>query len=238
MTGPTRAYVIPWMTALLLAGLSWIFWLELHYPLDPAGANAAPAAATLLAFGGLSPKLVEGGDIYRMLSAPFLHGSLRHLEANLLALAIMGYSLERGAGRAWLCCIFTAGGLAGSVTALLVGGDDVLAGASGSVMAMVTANFVISFRFADNDVKYRSWILSVVALGLALFPLTQAGASHLSYGVHIGGAILGAMLGGLLLASWWEDEELPAFQIAAFGLSFAAIISTAIIAYGVASRYP
>lgn len=238
MTGPSRAYVIPWLTAVLLGIVIVIFALEQHYGLEPAGANMAPTTKTLLAFGGLSARLVQQGEIYRMLAAPFLHGSLRHLEADALVIAVAGYGLERRVGRAWLSCIFAAGGLAGSVMALLVAGSEVTAGGSGGAAAMVTASLLSAFRMADREARLRTWLLMAVALWVVLFPLTQGRASHVDFGATLGGAILGIMLGGLLLATWWEDEELPSFQLPAAGLSAAAAVSSAIIGYAVVARFP
>jgi rhomboid protease GluP len=243
MSGLTRPYVIPWMTTLILGVVAAIFVMQQRYGLNPSGPNLTPSVETLLAFGAISSKLVEQGEIFRMLSAPFLHGSLRHLEADLIALAVVGYSLERRIGRAWLSCIFATGGLAGSVVALLVSGDGVTVGGSGGVMAMITANVVVTFRSSVNDDpesddKARLRLLMAVMLGVALYPLTQIHFAHIGYGAHLGGAILGIMLGGLLIATWWDDEMMPSFQLPAAGLSLAAVISSTIIGFAVAAHFP
>jgi membrane associated rhomboid family serine protease len=238
MAGVTRRYVIPWLTVTLLAVFVAIFVLEQRFGLEPSGKNKAPAITSLLAFGGLSWALVQQGEFYRMLAAPFLHGSLSHLQSNAIVFALVGYSLERQVGRAWLFCIFAAGGLAGSLMSLLVTQTTVSVGASGGIMAMMAARFFVTFRMPNSRAKMRSQWFTLLNLGMAIYPLFSGAANGVDYGAHLGGAIFGLLIGVLLLVAWSEFDELPPFRLGAAVLAVAALCSFATTAYAVTQRYP
>jgi rhomboid protease GluP len=104
----------PVVTAAILAALTCIFVAELVYGVGPWINLLEPTTLTLVAFGGLVPNLVlQFGEWYRLLSAPFLHADATHLAMNAIALFLAARSLENLVGRAWFGAIYVIGGLAG-----------------------------------------------------------------------------------------------------------------------------
>jgi rhomboid protease GluP len=231
-------FCLPWLTVTLLAGFIVVFVLEQRFAVTLSGRANSPTVATLVALGGLSRPLAESGQWYRLLTAPFLHSGIAHLAANGLAFALSGYALERLVGRAWLFSIFAAGALAGSVGSLiLLAPTTVSVGASGAIMAMLTALFMISFRLAPGRAKTGIQVHSLRVAIPALIPVHSASV-HIDYGAHAGGALFGAVIGFLLLRIWQDDAPLPPLRANATVLATFAAVSFAASGYAVAERYP
>jgi rhomboid protease GluP len=235
---------IPWLTVGIAGVLCAIYAFEQHLALMGTGLVAQPSLGVVIALGGLSRRLIEQGEGYRILSAPLLHANLQHLVGNLVVFVFAGYRLERQVGRAWTFCVFAAGGLAGSVMSVLLSNAAmVTVGASGAIMAMLAALFFVSFRLPDGAAKTRAQRWVVFLLVPALIPLSGRGATNpVDYACHFGGTLVGAVLGLLLLLSWREqrgsDCAQPALRVPAALVSVGAILAFASSAYGVNRAYP
>lgn len=108
-----------------------------------------------MAFGGLVPNLVlQLGDWYRLLSAPFLHADATHLAMNAIALFLAGRSLENLVGRGWFGAIYVIGGLGGSLLSLaLTPASIVSVGASGAIMGLFAAMLVASVHYPPGPIR-------------------------------------------------------------------------------------
>jgi rhomboid protease GluP len=230
-------FCMPWLTVGLLASFIAVFVLEQRFAVVSAGPAQNPTVVTLVALGGLSRALATSGEWYRLLTAPFLHASLKHLTANGIAFALSGYALERLVGRAWLFCIFALGALAGSAGSLTLSPPTTVSvGASGAIMAMLTALFMISFRLPIGKVKTNIQVHSARIAIPALFPISNT-TMHIDYGAHTGGAVFGVVIGFLLLGSWQDDSPLPDLRAGATALAAAAALSFGLGGYAVTQRY-
>lgn len=229
---------LPLVTAVLLIVFGVVYRHEMA--LSDAHHEPALTTTTLVALGGLSRTLVASGQWYRMLSAPFLHGGAGHLVGNAVTFALAGLALERLVGHAWMFCIFAAGALAGSAGSLvMLGPTTVSVGASGAIMAMLTALLMVSLRLPAGRARrsiqgQAGW----VALS-ALVPVGHvAGTAPIDYGCHVGGALFGALLGLLLLGNWQRGAILPSYRNPAAVLAAAAAIAFATSAYAVRISHP
>ena len=147
--------------------------------------------------GALIPyNVVAQGEVYRLFTAMFLHGSLGHIFFNVYALYIVGSAAEPIFGRIRFLLIYLLGGLTGSALSLLLGGlDSASVGASGAVFALFTAWAVHLYQhrgvYANVGARLRHMLFVIgINLLLGFFP-----GSRIDNWGHIGG-----MLGGLLLA--------------------------------------
>ena len=147
--------------------------------------------------GAMIPQLVVGhGELYRLVSAMFLHASLGHVFFNMYALFIVGGALERVVGRPRFLLIYFLGGLTGSALSLALGGlDGASVGASGAVFALFVAHHVnikMNSEFyvgAPGQLRHMAMLI-VINLVIGFLP-----GSRIDNLAHIGG-----MLGGALLA--------------------------------------
>ena len=228
----------PWLTVLLLSVFILVFILEQRAAITP-GRDLSPSIATLIALGGLSLDLARSGQWYRVLTAPFLHTGLAHIIANGIAFLFAGYALERFVGRAWTFCLFAAGALAGSFASLSWSSpSSVSVGASGAIMAMLVALFMISFRLPPGRAKTFVQVQSARVAIPALIPVAHSAAVQVDYGAHFGGAAFGGILGLLLFFTWEEHSPLPTLRATATLFAVVAALSFARCCYAVADRYP
>lgn len=147
--------------------------------------------------GALIPQLVVGqGELYRLLTAMFLHGSLGHVFFNVYALLIFGRAVEPVFGRVRFLVVYLLGGLTGSVLSLALGGlAGASVGASGAVFAIFAAHAVHLYQNRRLYANVRGQLqhmgfLVAVNLFIGFMP-----GSRIDNWGHIGG-----MLGGALLA--------------------------------------
>lgn len=222
----------PWLTAAMLAAQIAVFAFE---RLAGPGAAGDPSLATLVAMGGVSRDLVASGEAWRLMTAPLLHAGAVHLLANAVAFALAGYALERLVGRAWMFCVFSAGALGGSLASIALNPPSMVSvGASGAIMAMLAALLLASVRMPAGRLRTNvQWQAARTAIP-ALVPFGHgAGGLHVDYGAHLGGAVVGGVLGLLLLRSWRDHLPLPGRRTAAAGLALA--FAAAFAASGVAA---
>src|SRR5690606_35881372 len=136
-----------WLTNLLAGGRQLVEWFAL-------------ARLTFFVEGD-PPTLigVEQGEWYRMITAAFLHEQVWHIGLNMLALWILGSSLEPVMGRWRFLLLYLLSALGGSAASLLVMPTvDVAAGvagqigygASGAVFGLFGALFVIARRLGRD----------------------------------------------------------------------------------------
>lgn len=199
----------PWLTATLLASICGIYAAETLHPVG-GGLKLTPSIETLVAYGALVPDLVvERGEWYRLLTAPLLHGSLLHILMNGLALWSIGPDLERRVGRTWLFVLFFQGAVGGALGSFLLNPSDIVSvGASGAIMCLIAAAFVVMFHSREPRRWEQQWEM-LRAVGLSLVPLFFIGRhSGIDGAAHLGGAVTGFALGGLLWFNW--DDEAPA----------------------------
>jgi len=208
----TAAKPFPLVTALILATIILIFLAEMNFGVAPDRGPFRPAISTLLAFGGLQYPLVIGGQWHRLFSAPLLHADLKHVALNSVALWYAGRMLEGMIGRWWFAAIFILGGLAGCAMSLAINAPNIVSvGASGALMAVLSATIVLAWH--DDDVATRRG-----KQGQALFLLIPSlipigfGAGKVDFAAHFGGAIGGAVIGGILLAIWSKHDAMPALR--------------------------
>jgi len=130
-------------------------------------------------------------QVWRLLTAGFLHYGLIHLLLNMWALLILGREVERMVGRWRFVAIYLLSGIGGALGEYLFGNPDGFsAGASGSVFGLFGALFFF-FRRLNLDPR---GIVIIVALnfGLGFF------ISNISWLGHLGGLIVGALCGAVL----------------------------------------
>lgn len=210
----------PWLTCTMIAALTLVFAAEHLFAVAPWHGALAPDVLTLIALGGLDQASVTAGDWFRLWTAATLHADILHLVFNSVALYIGGAVLEGLLGRAWLLAVFLLGALGGSLLSYSLNPTNIVSvGASGAIMALLTAAFVSSFRLPDGPLR-TPLQMSLLQMGIpALLPLFMG----VDYAAHLGGALTGALLGLLLLRTWPRSEPLPKFRRLALLLNIAGL---------------
>jgi rhomboid protease GluP len=216
----------PLLTTAILAVLFAVFAAEIAFGIGPWTKLLQPTIATLVAFGGLSRDLVlQLGDWYRLLSAPFLHLDAGHLAMNAIGLFLAGRALEWLIGRAWFGAVYFVGALTGSLLSLaLNSASDVSVGASGAIMGLFATMLVISAHYPPGAIRTGLQMNAIYVLVPSLLPFASVlKGERIDYAAHFGGAIGGTIVGLVLLWTWSKNDALPRFRHVAAAIAIAGL---------------
>jgi membrane associated rhomboid family serine protease len=140
----------------------------------------------------LSRFTVGEGEVWRLVTAGFLHAGLLHLLFNMYALYILGSMLEPGIGRLRFGLIYFVSLLAGSFGALLLQPTGYTVGASGAIFGLMGGAVVILRNRGIDPME------SGLGLWIGLNLLITFTIPGISIGGHIGGLIGGALVAAVL----------------------------------------
>jgi membrane associated rhomboid family serine protease len=153
-----------------------------------------PGVGAVLTVGGIRGGLGATVELWRWLSAVYVHLGALHLVMNLLALSSFGRSIEESQGGPRMLVLYVLAGVAGFAASRLWYGpfSPTTAGASGAILGLLGVRVAELYRArhpAARDLLLQN-LAYVVAFAL-LFPVNNA--------AHLGGFLAGA--GGTLLAA-------------------------------------
>ena len=167
----------------------------------------------------MAPDLgVAGGEVWRIVSAAFLHAGPFHLLMNMAALWLLGSQLERAMGPARYVALYITALFAGAFGVLLVDPTALTVGASGAVFGLMGAAFALQKRRGIDP--WASGVGGLIIVNL-LFTFFYPG---ISVGGHVGGLLGGALAGYVLFTL--EDKS----PSAAPALGACAALSTVFFA--------
>jgi rhomboid protease GluP len=160
--------------------------------------------AKLAVLGAIVPQWINEGEVWRLLSAMFLHGdgtkggTLLHLGVNLLALYQLGSLYEMMFGTRRFLIVYFVTGLAASLTSYVhnVGAS---VGASGAIFGVLGA-FIFSVRRSPrwrHERAARS-IVKQLLFWIAANLVIGASIPQIDLAAHIGGLVAGLLLGAVL----------------------------------------
>ncbi len=180
---------LPPVMLCLIAAVVVVFAWEL-------ATGALDNTQALTAAGAMSRRLVLAGEVWRLVTAVFLHASAGHLVGNCVVLYIAGMACEHAFGWYRAALVFLVSGFCGSLVSMAFHtGPSV--GASGAIFGLLGAVIVFVYK------HQRFIVLRGKRIGLAL--LVWA-----SYEIALGFftpwidnyAHIGGLLGGAL-AAWF-----------------------------------
>lgn len=222
----------PIVTYTLLGVIAIVYCLQLLF----GAVDFAPAAIRM---GALSASRVEAGEVWRLVSCTFLHGSLMHLLLNGFVLLSIGVSLEPLLGSARFLALYTASAIGGSLLSLVFLGDKYSVGASGAIWGLMCAQAAFAwFSKGILPVTMQKPMRSGVGQNLLLNVMNSL-RPGVDFGAHAGGGIVGALLvvTGILTAGMprWAlvpaGEEAPADRVPA-PFKLAACLSGLLLVLG------
>jgi membrane associated rhomboid family serine protease len=152
--------------------------------------------------GALSRPTVGDGEVWRLLTAGFIHAGMPHLLFNMLSLWVLGTMLEPGIGRVPFLIIYFVSLLGGSFGALIATPVGFTVGASGAIFGILGAAIVV-LRSRGID-PMESGLVFWLGFNL-LFTFTVSG---ISIGGHLGG-LAGGTLAALALYEVGPRLRLP-----------------------------
>ncbi|MGI8999458.1 MAG: rhomboid family intramembrane serine protease [Candidatus Limnocylindria bacterium] len=142
--------------------------------------------------------LVGQGEWWRIFTSAFFHLGPIHLAFNMYVLYLYGQIAERMYGRVEFAAIYLLCAAGGSVLTILVDPQQFALGASGAIFGLVGLLFVVSRRHhavLGGEARMRVGGIGSYLIFLLIFTFL---VPSISWTGHIGGLLVGALLGFLL----------------------------------------
>ncbi len=179
-------------------------------------------------YGVVPTQVVQGQQLYTLLTSMFIHGGWMHLISNMLFLMVFGDNIEATLGKLPYMLFYLVGGLVASAAHILVNLESTMpsVGASGAIAAILGA-YIVMFPHSRVKVLYFSWLgmgvtrvtavlflgfwaLSQFLNGVASLGAETAQTGGVAVWAHIGGFVCGLVVGFLFkgraeqLRTWRE----------------------------------
>ncbi len=159
---------------------------------------------------------------WRLLTAAFVHStsSFWHIALNMLALWMLGRSLEPLLGRSRFLALYLISALGGSVAVALIAPFTPVVGASGAVFGLLGALLVIGRHLGAN----LTGIIIVLAINLVIGFIP---GFQIAWQAHVGGLAVGALI-GLVFARTRRPQQLGT-QIAYLALIVVGLLALLLV---------
>ncbi|MFB7249562.1 rhomboid family intramembrane serine protease [Microbacterium sp. NPDC056234] len=176
---------------------------------------------TALAFWApyLYPNL-NGGvfEPWRVVTAALVHGSIWHFAFNMLALWVIGRTLEPMLGRWRFLTLYVLGAIGGSVAVACLEPAVSTIGASGAVFGLFGALIIIGRHMGANI----TGILVIIGLNLVIGFVVPG----IAWQAHIGGAAVGLLVALIITRTRRRDQRLwQILWLVALGLALIALLA-------------
>lgn len=157
------------------------------------GATALSGVTASIAqkLGANNYTLVTSGEIWRLITHMFLHGSLIHIVLNMYSLYILGSQLETFIGKAKFIFVYIVSGIVGGLLSIALDPTTTSVGASGAIFGMLGAMLYFGNHYRTylgNAIKQQ--IIPIIILNLIIGFQPNSGIDNWA---HIGG-----LVGGIL----------------------------------------
>lgn len=146
----------------------------------------------------LYPSFTGSFEPWRLFTVLLVHSGFWHVGLNMLALWMLGRSLEPMLGRSRFVWLYLLSGLGGSVAVVLFGFTSAVVGASGAIFGLFGALLVIGRHIGANITGIAVVLginLVITFLPLLTSGLGGGGGVQISWQAHVGGLAVGALVG-------------------------------------------
>ena len=176
-------------------------------------------------------------EVWRFLTYMLVHSGYFHIAFNIIIQLVLGIPLEM-VHRWWrVMLIYICGVVAGSLASSITDPDVFLAGASGGVYALIAAHLAnVIFNWGEMEFPWLRLllflILAGVDTGVAIYYRYLGVDTKVSYVAHIAGALVGLLLGIVVLRNLrvhsWEKGLWWCALIVFLGLFLTLIVWNAV----------
>ena len=223
----------PWVTWAILAGCLGAYWLTC-----PSG-TTDPTEESLVRYGAKVDHLIESGQIWRLLSAAFLHGAWWHLAINAFALMAIGQSVESVAGARRYLCLFVTSAITASAASYHYN-PGIAIGASGAVFGLFGAELVFMIKvlplYHARHARVSCSALFSILLGLLFLAFNLVLGwllPRIDNAAHIGGLLTGLVM-GLAIPIRPPPRQSPWTELR---LNLTTLLCLGLIGYATANAY-
>lgn len=174
---------LPWATYVVIMVDVIVFLL-----MELAGGSTR--TSVLIAFGAKVNPLIQQGEVWRLVTANFIHIGFVHLAFNMYALWSLGSFAEELFGHARFLLLYLISGIGGTLASYLFS-QAISAGASAAIFGLLGALILYSWRHPQLWRSGFGMNLVVVTAVNLIFGMSQPGIDNFA---HLGGLVSGAVL--------------------------------------------
>ena len=172
-------------------------------------------------YGAIPQEIIQGQDMYTLLSCMFLHGGWMHLIGNMLFLWVFADNIEGVVGTFNFMIFYIIGGVAASAIHIFFNpySEVPMVGASGAISAVMGAYLIM---FPSSRIKVLIliffttayvpalfflgiWIVQQLVAGVGSLNPTTAESAGVAWWAHIGGFIFG-VVAGFIARKQYKDQ--------------------------------
>jgi rhomboid protease GluP len=191
---PQERPALYWVIGLVVINV--LVWIAME------GAGGSEDSDTLLRFGASRAALLAEGQWWRTVTAVFIHIGLRHLLANMVALALLGWAVLQSWGVGRFYFMYLVAGVAGNwISFALSPTASIKAGASGAILGLLGVLAATRVRAIRADIRsarpsrFKTW--HIIAMLVAFYGFV-IGTGHVDHLAHLGGLVTGGLLAMVL----------------------------------------
>jgi rhomboid protease GluP len=220
---------VPVATLVYIAACAAMYFITLKatqdhlYAVGGETGGTSPGNFEVIRFGANFRWLVEHGELWRLVTANFLHASLSHIAMNAYGLWVAGSVIEDRFGSARATFLIVVTGVAGAYASYRWGGGFALgASTAGFGLMGFVVGHALRFRgraTADLRDRFVPWLMYGLFITFA--------DSHIDKWGHLGGLVAGLVF-GVVLADKQQARRLPAAVWNVLALASVAVVCWAL----------
>jgi membrane associated rhomboid family serine protease/tetratricopeptide (TPR) repeat protein len=194
-----------WVASALIGANVAVFAVMVFSGVSPT----SPTTSDTLAWGANFGPRIADGELWRLLSAAFVHIGVLHLGMNMIALRSLNV-VERLFGSAGFAFIYFASALGASITSVFYHPATISAGASGAVAGLLGAllAFFLLYRRVLPAAVFRSMIGGIL-LTIGINVVIARSVPFVDNAAHAGGFVTGFVAGLCLYRRLGPVEGAP-----------------------------
>lgn len=149
----------------------------------------------LILLGAKYSPLIYDGEVWRLITSAFLHGSFLHIACNMYMLYIIGPQIEQVYGKVKYLVIYLVSCITSSTLSLIINPDSISVGASGGIFGLMGAMLAFALIERKNiNKEYINGLIKTIGINLVIGLIVI----NIDNAAHIGGFLGGIVLGSIL----------------------------------------
>jgi len=182
----------------------------------------SPPGQMLFLLGAKWTPSILAGELWRLVTANYLHGGLLHLLFNSYALMTLGPLIEEAFGARRLFVLYTISGVVGFAASALIQPGVLSIGASGAIFGLLGFAIVYGrFRSGAAGRAIADQLTRWLVYGVVMFFIPGIDSA-----AHVGGFVPGALLGLVLDPGPPRSRALDAALWTLFGAALLATVGS------------
>jgi rhomboid protease GluP len=196
-------FLVPKVTYAIIGFTAVVYILQLVM------GNASNGIGWLELYGAKINPYIREGQLWRLITPAFLHGSPTHIFFNMYALFSIGTLLEKHYGHARFAILYFLGAFSGNVFSFLLGSENGYSiGASTAVFGLIAAEGIFFYQNRELFGSYARQALGNTAAIIAVNLLISLAPGIDGWG-HVGGLLGGAIFAWFASPLWKVTGAAP-----------------------------